>query len=145
MKLPADAKKPRVLYVEDDPRSRLVIKKFLESAGCQVYEAVDGDQGVEKALTLNPDVIILDIMLPTMDGVEVARIVRETEPISKIPIIALTAKAMAGDRERILAAGCNDYIAKPINVHLLLQKLSHVLERELSISLKSEKNRVGEV
>jgi CheY-like chemotaxis protein len=134
MKLPADAENPRVLYIEDDPRSRLVVRKLLENAGCKVYEAVDGEQGVEKALALNPDVIILDIMLPTMDGVEVARIVRETEPISKIPIIALTAKAMAGDREQILAAGCNDYIVKPTNIHLLLQKLSQVLRRDLSLA-----------
>lgn len=124
---------PRILYVEDDPKSRLIVKKLLEKAGCRIYEAIDGKQGVEMAIKLNPDAILMDIMLPNMNGLEAAKKIRKTKEIADIPIIAITAKAMAGDREKILAAGCDEYIAKPIDLPLLLQLLSQVLNRELSL------------
>ena len=124
---------PRILYIEDDPKSRLIVRKLLESAGCIVFEAADGREGIEKALTVNPDAILIDIMLPVMNGLEVTRKVREIKEISQTPIIALTAKAMTGDREQILAAGCDEYLAKPINIPLLLKTLSRVLRSELSL------------
>ncbi len=133
-----EKERPRILYVEDDPRSRLVIKKLLENAGCIVYEAADGKQGVEKAAALKPDAILMDILLPVMDGLEATRRIRETKEISKTPIIVLTAKAMAGDREQILAAGCDEYIAKPVNLPLLLRLLSKVLGRELITTPQNE-------
>jgi two-component system cell cycle response regulator len=135
---------PRVLCVEDDPKSRLIIRKLLENAGCQVFEAVDGNQGVEKALALHPDVILMDIMLPGMNGLEATRKIRESKKTEKIPIIALTAKAMAGDREQILAAGCNDYIAKPIDLSLLLHMLSQILGRELILDRPFARNKAKE-
>jgi len=125
--------KPRILYVEDDPKSRLVIRKLLENAGCEVYEAADGREGIQKALKLNPDVILMDIMLPQMNGIEVTRKLREIEETSKIPIIALTAKTSARDREKILEAGCDEYMTKPIDLPRLLQILSKILKKELSI------------
>ncbi|MBU7044862.1 MAG: response regulator [Theionarchaea archaeon] len=124
---------PRILYIEDDPKSRLIVRKLLESAGCTVFEAADGRDGIEKAQTVNPDAILIDIMLPVMNGLEVTRKVKEIEEIADTPIIALTAKAMAGDREQILAAGCDEYLAKPINIPVLLKTLSRVLNKELSL------------
>jgi CheY-like chemotaxis protein len=124
---------PKILYVEDDPKSRLIVKKLLEKVGCRVFEAVDGQQGVEMAVNVNPDAILMDIMLPVMDGLEATKKIRKTKKIADTPIIAITAKAMAGDREKILNAGCNEYIAKPIDLHVLLQLLSQVLNKELSL------------
>jgi CheY-like chemotaxis protein len=132
---------PRILYIEDDPKSRLIIRKLLESAGCTVFEATDGREGIEKALTVNPDAILIDIMLPVMNGLEVTRKVKEIEEIADTPIIALTAKAMAGDREQILAAGCDEYLAKPINIPLLLKTLSRVLNKELSLVYQEQSQK----
>jgi len=126
--------KPRILYVEDDPKSRLIIRKLLENAGCEIFEAENGEQGIKMALELKPDAILMDIMLPVMDGLEATKKIREIPEIAEIPIIALTAKAMAGDREHILAAGCDEYMAKPLNLLLLLKLLSKVLKRELSLT-----------
>ncbi len=126
---------PKILYVEDDPKSRLIVKKILENAGCEVYEAADGNQGVKMAEELRPDVILMDIMLPVMGGLEATKKIRKISEIAHIPIIAITAKAMAGDREQILAAGCDEYIAKPINFSLLLRLLSRFLKKELSLKL----------
>ncbi len=133
--------KPRILYVEDDPKSRLIIRKLLENAGCEVYEAADGREGIQKALKLNPDVILMDIMLPQMNGIEATRKLKETKETSKIPIIALTAKAMARDREKILASGCDEYIAKPMDISLLLQTLSKLLKKELSLKPQKSPQR----
>lgn len=128
-----NAQSPSILHVEDDPKSRLIIRKLLESVGCTVYEAANGKEGVEKARTVLPDVILMDIMLPVMDGLEATRRIKATKETAEIPVIALTAKAMAGDREQILKAGCDDYVAKPIDIPLLLHKLSQILGREFSL------------
>ena len=134
-------KQPRILYIEDDPKSRLIIRKLLESVGCVVFEAEDGREGLEKAYSVNPDAVLVDIMLPLMDGLEVTRKIRDNEETAHIPIIAVTAKAMAGDREHILAAGCDDYIAKPINIPELLEKLSKVLKREFSFRKQGQQKK----
>ncbi len=135
MKLKNQVQKPKILCIEDDPKSRLIIKKLLESVGCSVYEAADGREGLEKAQKLQPDAILMDIMLPIMDGLEITKKLRAVKKTAKIPIIAVTAKAMAGDREQILAAGCDEYITKPIDLPLLLQTLSKALKGELSLGL----------
>jgi CheY-like chemotaxis protein len=106
-----------------------------------VFEAEDGREGLEKAYSVNPDAVLVDIMLPLMDGLEVTRKIREREETANIPIIAVTAKAMAGDREHILAAGCDDYIAKPINIPELLEKLSKVLKREFSFKKQGQQQK----
>jgi CheY-like chemotaxis protein len=127
-------KKPNILYVEDDPKSRLIIKKVLENTGCQVHEAYDGKQGVNMAKKLNPDIILMDIMLPVMDGLEATRQIKKNDAISHIPIIALTAKAMVTDKEQILASGCDEYIPKPIDISHFLTILSRYLDTDLSLS-----------
>ena len=130
-----NAQKPKILYVEDDPKSRLIVKKLLESTGCEVYEASDGETGIDKALDLKPDAVLMDIMLPGMDGLEAVRRIRSEEDISATPIIAITAKAMAQDREQILEAGCDYYIVKPIDLPRLLQLLSQVLKKKLLLKI----------
>jgi len=127
-------KSPKILYVEDDPKSRLIIKKVLENTGCQVYDADNGKQGVKMAKDLNPDIILMDIMLPVMDGLEATRQIRKIDAISRTPIIALTAKAMVTDKEQILAAGCDEYIPKPIDIPHFLKILSQYLDTDLSLS-----------
>lgn len=134
MKKPNRSRKFQILYIEDDPKSRLIVKKILENAGCEIHEASDGKEGIEKAISITPDVILLDIMLPGMDGLEVARKLREMHQTSPIPVIAITARAMPKDREQIIEAGCNDYITKPIDIPLLLQTLSRTLATELHLT-----------
>jgi len=114
---------PVVLIVEDNPDNMITLKAVLPD-GLDIREAVDGKQGLEKALHLLPDLILLDIALPKMDGMEVAAALRENDNTKDIPIIALTAQAMKGDRERILEAGCDDYISKPIHPEALRKKVS---------------------
>ncbi len=105
----------KVLVIEDNEQNMYLIHFLLESNGYTVIEAENGVIGIQKAKEENPDIILLDIQLPEMDGYEIARILRSTPGIDTIPIIAVTSYAMAGDKERILAAGATDYIEKPIN------------------------------
>ena len=113
---------PIVLIVEDNPDNMITLKAVLQD-GLDIREAVDGRQGLEKALHLLPDLILLDIALPKMDGMEVTAALRKNDTTKEIPIVALTAQAMKGDRERILAAGCDDYISKPIHPEALRKKI----------------------
>ncbi len=106
--------KPVILIVEDNPDNVLTIKAILKNQ-CKLLEAVDGAEGLQKAAQSSPDLILLDMSLPKMDGYEVVRHLKEDAKTSAIPVVALTAQAMKGDREKILAAGCDDYISKPID------------------------------
>lgn len=105
----------KILVIEDNAQNLYLIHFLLESNGYTVIEAENGIIGIQKAKEEKPDIILLDIQLPEMDGYEIARILRSTPGIDTIPIIAVTSYAMAGDKERILAAGATDYIEKPIN------------------------------
>ena len=105
----------KILVIEDNAQNLYLIHFLLESNGYTVIEAENGIIGIQKAKEEKPDIILLDIQLPEMDGYEIARILRSTPGIDSIPIIAVTSYAMAGDKERILAAGATDYIEKPIN------------------------------
>jgi len=105
----------KILVIEDNAQNLYLIHFLLESNGYTVIEAENGIIGIQKAKEEKPDIILLDIQLPEMDGYEIARILRSTSGIDTIPIIAVTSYAMAGDKERILAAGATDYIEKPIN------------------------------
>ncbi len=105
----------KILVIEDNAQNLYPIHFLLESNGYTVIEAENGIIGIQKAKEEKPDIILLDIQLPEMDGYEIARILRSTPGIDTIPIIAVTSYAMAGDKERILAAGATDYIEKPIN------------------------------
>ncbi len=104
-----------ILLIEDNEKNRYLATYLLEEHGYKVVHAPDGPRGIVVAQTLLPDLIVLDIQLPVMDGHAVARALRAIEPLRAVPIIAVTSYAMVGDREKALAAGCNGYIEKPIN------------------------------
>lgn len=113
-----------ILYIEDDPANRLLVRRVLEAAGYKVEEAVDGPSGVQKAQASLPDLILLDINLPDVDGYEVVKMLRRTPGLRQVPIVALTANVMKGDRERTLEAGCNGYLQKPIDVDTLPEQIA---------------------
>ena len=113
----------RILYIEDNPENRLLVRRILEAEGYSVIEAEDASAGLELARRVSPDLILLDINLPEMDGYEFTARLRGTPGLSAIPIVALTANVMKGDRERTLAAGCDGYIQKPIDVDELPRQI----------------------
>lgn len=118
---------PRVLYIEDDANNRLLVRRILLASGFEVDEAESAVSGIAKALTTPPDLILMDISMPGMDGLTATRRMRDTQPIAHIPIVALTANVMEGDRERALGAGCDGYIGKPINVDTFVDELTQYL------------------
>ncbi|MCZ7544869.1 MAG: response regulator [Anaerolineae bacterium] len=120
----------RILVVEDNPDNRTLISDVLLSLGYEVVEAIDGVEGVEKATQEKPDLILMDLSLPHKDGWAATREIKANAALSAIPIIALTAHAMVGDRERALEAGCDDYVSKPIDLRDLANKLERFLTRD---------------
>lgn len=112
-----------VLYIEDNFHNRRIVRKILQSRGYTLIEAEDGISGLAMVRELKPSLILLDIGLPGMDGLELLAHVKADEDLRDIPVIALTASAMSGDRERFLAAGCDDYISKPIQALELIEKV----------------------
>lgn len=123
----------RILLVEDNEMIRDMLSERLERKGFAVYQAVDGAQGVEAAKSERPDLILLDMSLPVMDGWQAARQLKAIPETQPIPIIALTAHAIAGDREKTLAAGCDDYSTKPVDFPQLLVKIQALLKRERAV------------
>lgn len=117
----------KILIVEDNDMNRDMLSRRLERRGYEVSVAADGRQGIEKAQAVLPDLILLDLSLPEIDGWEVARRLKGEQSTSNIPIIALTAHAMTGDRDEAIAAGCNDYDTKPIEFQRLLGKIEILL------------------
>jgi CheY-like chemotaxis protein len=117
----------RILLVEDNEMNRDMLSRRLGKKGYEVVIAVDGQEGVDMASSENPDIILLDMSLPVMDGWEAARRLKGDAATSSIPIIALTAHAMAGDREKCLEAGCEDYDTKPVEFKRLLGKIDALL------------------
>ncbi|MBN1285289.1 MAG: response regulator [Anaerolineae bacterium] len=117
----------RILVVEDNPDNRTLIADVLQSLGYEVIEAVDGVEGVEKAVSEKPDLILMDLSLPHKDGWTATREIKANPELVDIPVIALTAHAMVGDRERALEAGCDDYVSKPIDLRQLAGKLTQYL------------------
>ena len=109
----------KILIVEDNPRNMRLIKMVLGNKGYSLLEATDGEEALAVAMWGRPDLIIMDIQLPKMDGLEATRRLRQTPGFSQVPIIALTASAMEGDREKIIEAGCDVYVSKPIDTHQL--------------------------
>ncbi|MBO9309129.1 MAG: response regulator [Chloroflexi bacterium] len=118
----------RILVVEDNADNRALITEMLGVMNYEVIIATDGEEGVKKANAERPDLILMDISLPKVDGLTVARRIKATPELQHIPIIALTAHAMVGDRERALDAGCDDYISKPIDLRELADKLARYLQ-----------------
>ena len=109
-----------VLYIEDNFHNRRIVRKILQSQGYSLIEAEDGISGLAMVQELKPPLVLLDIGLPGMDGLEVVGRIKADETLCGIPVIALTASAMRGDRERFLAAGCDDYLSKPIQAMELI-------------------------
>jgi two-component system cell cycle response regulator DivK len=109
----------KILVVDDNQDSRELVVKVLKNKGYEMVEAVDGEEAVERSVAEKPDLILLDISIPKLNGYEVARILKNREEFKDIPIVALTAHAMKGDRMKALEAGCEGYITKPINVREL--------------------------
>ncbi len=120
----------KILLVEDDEMNRDMLSRRLNRKGFDVIIAADGQQGVAKASAESPDLILLDMSLPVMDGWEAARKIKGDPETRDIPIIALTAHAMAGDREKALGAGCDDFDTKPVELPRLLAKIEALLSRE---------------
>jgi two-component system cell cycle response regulator DivK len=109
----------KILIVEDNQDSRELVVKVLKNKGYQTIEAADGEEALEKTATERPDLILLDISIPKIDGYEVAKRLKSQEEFKDIPIVALTAHAMKGDREKVIVSGFEGYISKPINVREL--------------------------
>ncbi|MCE7861825.1 MAG: response regulator [Chloroflexi bacterium] len=105
-----------VLYIEDNFHNRRIVNKVLASKGIRVVEAEDGEKGLDMVRELIPPLVLLDITLPGIDGIEVVKRMKADDVLRHIPVIAVTASAMRGDRERFLEAGCDDYLSKPIQV-----------------------------
>ncbi len=120
----------KILLVEDNEMNRDMLSRRLERRGYQVLIAVDGGQGVAMAQSEAPDLILMDMSLPVLDGWEVARQLKAAPETRGIPIIALTAHAMVGDREKALEAGCDDYDTKPIEFPRLVEKIEALLGKE---------------
>ena len=118
-----------ILYIEDNPQNMRLVRKMLKGGGYEMIEASDGRSGVKLALEVKPDLILMDINLPDIDGIEATRNLKDNDSCADIPVIALTANAMHGDRERFMAAGCDGYIAKPITRNELLNTIAYFLEQ----------------
>jgi two-component system cell cycle response regulator DivK len=117
-----------ILYIEDNPGNRLLVKRILEVEGYKVVEAISGLDGLSVAESMHPDLILVDINLPELDGYELTRRLKQIRHLASVPIIAMTANVMKGDREKSLAAGCDGYIQKPIDVDQLPVQVANYLQ-----------------
>jgi two-component system cell cycle response regulator DivK len=120
----------RILYIEDNLENRLLMRRVLTAEGYVVEEAFDGNVGLQQAAESPPDLILIDINLPEIDGYEVTARLKQLPDLMGVPIIAVTANVMKGDREKTLAAGCDGYIQKPIDVDLLPSQIESFLKKE---------------
>ena len=119
----------KILVVEDNDRNRRLMRILLKASGYEVIEAATGKEAMDYLKTQKPDLILMDIQLPHTDGLELTREIKNGAETSDIPIIAVTAYAMKGDRERILEAGCDGYISKPINTREVPLIIANILEK----------------
>jgi len=118
---------PKVLLVEDNEMNRDMLSRRLARRGFEVVFAADGQQGVDLARSEKPDIILMDMSLPLMDGWEATRRIKADGTMRRIPVIGLTAHAMSGDREKAIEAGCDDYDSKPVEIDRLLGKINRLL------------------
>ena len=119
----------RILIIEDNEQNLYLISFILQKHGYEVFAARDGQEGLDMAVSVKPDLILLDIQLPVMDGYDVARRLRTNTEFARVPIIAVTSYAMTGDREKTIEVGCDGYIEKPINPDTFLQEVEqHLVE-----------------
>ena len=119
----------RILIVEDQEDNRAIMRDLLNTAGYKLIEAVDGEEGVRLAQSEHPDLILMDIQLPILDGYEATRRIRALAELKSIPIIAVTSYALSGDEAKALAAGCDSYVAKPFSPRELLAKVREFLPK----------------
>ncbi len=126
--------KGKILVIEDNEQNLYLVRYILEQKNYEVFAAMDGESGIEMAASLKPDMILLDIQLPVMDGYAVARNLRQNPDLAETPIVAVTSHAMSGDREKVMEAGCNGYIEKPIDPDTFVAKI----EQHLPIKLRRE-------
>jgi two-component system cell cycle response regulator DivK len=125
---------PKILVVEDNELNRDMLSRRLAKRGYDVEVAGDGAQGIEMAHSIAPDLIVMDVGLPVIDGLEATRRLKAEASTSSIPIVALTANAMPGDQEKALAAGCEAYDTKPVDIPRLLEKIEALLNGGASVS-----------
>lgn len=123
----------KILIVEDNEMNRDMLSRRLARRGYEISMAVDGKQGIDAAEADAPDLILMDMSLPELDGWEATRRLKSNEKTRKIPVIALTAHAMVGDREKAIEAGCDDYDTKPIEFNRLLGKIEAFLPKEAQV------------
>jgi two-component system, cell cycle response regulator DivK len=121
---------PKILLVEDNEMNRDMLSRRLQRRGYEVVIAVDGERGVSMARTESPDLILMDMSLPVIDGWEATRALKSAEATKRIPVIALTAHAMSTDRDKALEAGCDDYDTKPIEFARLIGKMESLMRSE---------------
>jgi two-component system, cell cycle response regulator DivK len=117
----------RILVIEDQEDNRQILRDLLTSVGYQLIEAEDGEQGLAAAAAHRPDLILMDIQMPVLDGYEAARLIKADPALRAIPIIAVTSYALSGDEDKARAAGCDDYVTKPYSPRALLAKVRHYL------------------
>lgn len=117
-----------ILYIEDNPDNKLLVQRALEARGYVIEWAANGHNGLAQAAANPPDLILLDINLPDMDGYEVARRLRAQASLQSVPIMAITANALKGDAEKALAAGCDDYLSKPLQIQELWARVATLLQ-----------------
>jgi CheY-like chemotaxis protein len=123
---------PKILLVEDNELNRDMLSRRLERRGFQVLIAVDGEQGVAMAQSEAPDLVLMDMSLPVLDGWEATRRLKAAPETRAVPIIALTSHAMVGDRDKAIEAGCDDYDTKPIELPRLLEKIDRLIAKDKS-------------
>jgi two-component system cell cycle response regulator DivK len=118
-----------ILVVEDNEKNKKLVQDVLEASGYRTLEAATGEQGVERAVDHRPDLVLMDVQLPGIDGVEALRRLRGDERTASVPVLALTAQAMDGDRERFLAAGFDGYLSKPVDIADLVSTVNRHCEQ----------------
>ncbi len=123
----------KILCVEDNPQNMRLVRKILQHAGYEVLEAMDGLSAIDMTESGQPALILMDVNLPDIDGLEATRRIKATPHLAHIPIVALTANAMYGDRERCLDAGCDDYLSKPVNKAQLLEIIGHFMAKAQNV------------
>ena len=120
----------RVLVVEDNDKNMKLVRDVLQATGCSTLEATTGEEAVELALSQAPALVLMDVQLPGIDGVETLERLRQNERTATIPVLALTAQAMSGDRERFLEAGFDGYLAKPVDLGALIDAVREHCDRD---------------
>jgi two-component system cell cycle response regulator DivK len=128
-----EAKKSTILYVEDNPDNRSLIRRVLEAEDYAIVEAINAKQALDKLENGNIDLVLMDINMPDMDGYTLTAKIKAIQKFSKIPIVAVTANVMRGDREKSLGAGCDGYIQKPIDIDTLSQQIERFIIRSTHV------------